>query len=124
MILFPSHKTPRSLGRLLPAFVVGVTCLSFLLPACANVGREFPTARVSEIQVGKTTQAGVEAMFGKPWRVGMEDGQRTWTYGKYRYSLVGQSNTKDLVVRFDKNNVVSSYTFSTTEPESATTQKK
>lgn len=87
------------------------------LSACATAGRDFPTAKVSDIQIGKTTQAEIEAMFGKPWRTGIEDGLRTWTYGKYRYSVFSQTSTEDLVVRFDKNNVVKSYTFSSTKPQ-------
>jgi hypothetical protein len=92
-----------------------VLALSVIVGACANVGRDFPDSRVPEILIGKTTQAQVEQMFGKPWRVGLEDGQRTWTYGKYRYSLFGQSNTKDLVIRFNDKDVVVSYSFNTTD---------
>jgi hypothetical protein len=95
--------------------VVGAVCLLLFVSACATVGRDFASSRVSEIHIGKTTQAEIEAMFGQPWRVGLEDGQRTWTYGKYRYRLLGQTSTEDLVIRFDKNNVVTSYTFNTTE---------
>lgn len=92
-----------------------VLALSVIVGACANVGRDFPDSRVPEILIGKTTQGQVEQMFGKPWRVGLEDGQRTWTYGKYRYSLFGQSNTKDLVIRFNDKDVVVSYSFNTTD---------
>jgi len=106
------------------AIVLGIACLSLYLAACATVGRDFETGRVAEIQIGKTTQAQIEAMFGKPWRTGIEDGLRTWTYGKYRYSVFGKTSTQDLVVRFDKNSVVSSYTFNTTEPATATKQTK
>jgi hypothetical protein len=106
------------------AIVLGIACLLFFLSACATVGRDFETARVADIQIGKTTQADIEAMFGKPWRTGIEDGLRTWTYGKYRYSVFSKTSTRDLVVRFDKNNVVSSYTFNTTEPATATKQTK
>jgi len=72
---------------------------------------------VSQIQIGKTTQAEIRSMFGAPWRTGVEDGQRTWTYGKYKYRLFGERSTTDLVVRFDRNNVVASYSFSTTDHE-------
>jgi outer membrane protein assembly factor BamE (lipoprotein component of BamABCDE complex) len=82
---------------------------------CATVGQDFPVLRVSEIQVGTTTQDEIRAMFGSPWRVGIEDGQRTWTYGKYRYGFIDGKSAKDLIIRFDRNNVVSSYTFNTTE---------
>jgi hypothetical protein len=85
--------------------------------SCASVGRDFPSASVPGIQIGKTTQADIQSMFGPPWRVGIEDGQRTWTYGKYHYRLFGQSDTKDLVIRFNANNVVVSYSFNTTERE-------
>jgi hypothetical protein len=82
---------------------------------CASAGRDFPVARVSDIHIGETTQGDIREMFGSPWRVGIEDGQRTWTYGKYRYSPFGEARTQDLVIRFDEQNVVSSYTFNTTE---------
>ncbi len=48
-------------------------------------------------------------------RVGIEDGLRTWTYGRYRYRLFGRARTEDLVLRFDAQGVVASYTFNTTE---------
>jgi hypothetical protein len=56
-------------------------------------------------------------MFGEPWRTGLEDGQRTWTYGYYKYNLLGASQTRDLVVRFDDAGTVRSYTFNSTYPE-------
>ena len=82
---------------------------------CATVGQDFPVIEVSEIEIGKTTQKEIHAMFGSPWRAGLEDGQRTWTYGNYSYGLFGAKKAKDLVIRFDNRNVVTSYTFSTTE---------
>jgi hypothetical protein len=107
----PSHLTfPKTLPIVLAAL-----CVFLFLSACANVGRNFPSEQVDGIQIGKTTQAEIQEMFGSPWRVGVEDGLRTWTYGKYKYKLFGQSASKDLVVRFDKNNVVVSYSFNTTD---------
>lgn len=84
---------------------------------CATVGREFPVAYVDSIEKGTTTQEQIRDRFGAPWRVGLEDGQTTWTYGKYRYSLFGEPSTTDLVVRFDSRGVVASYSYSTTEYE-------
>jgi hypothetical protein len=98
-----------------PSGITAVLCLLLFLSACATVGRDFPASRVPEIQIGKTTQAEIKAMFGTPWRVGMEDGMRTWTYGKYFYSAFSPASTKDLVIRFDANNIVKSYTFNTTD---------
>ena len=94
--------------------IAGLMIFVVFLSACATVGRDFPAGKVSEIKNGKTTQAEIEAMFGKPWRTGIEDGLVTWTYGKYRYSAFSQTQTKDLVVRFDNNKIVQSYTYNTT----------
>ena len=90
-------------------------CFLVLLTSCATVGHEFPADQVDGIVIGKTTQAEIQEMFGSPWRVGVEDGLKTWTYGKYKYKIFGESASKDLLVRFDKNNVVASYSFNTTD---------
>ena len=100
--------------RLLTHLLVLAAMLLLFTASCATVGRDFPVSQVSDIRVGNTTQDEIRAMFGSPWRVGIEDGQRTWTYGKYCYRLFGQASTQDLVIRFDDRNVVVSYTFNTT----------
>ena len=66
------------------------------------------------IRVGQTTQRQIRTMFGVPWRIGIENGQRTWTYGHYQYSLFGQGSTEDLVIRFGNDGIVASYVFNTT----------
>ena len=81
---------------------------------CMTVGRPFPTQEVRQIETGKTTREEVKEMFGEPWRTGLEDGESTWTYGHYRYSLFGDGMTRDLVVRFDGRGVVSTYSFNST----------
>ena len=86
-----------------------------LMIGCATVGRDFPVEKVHGIQIGKTTQQEIRKEFGSPWRVGIEDGKNTWTYGKYKYKLIGDADTTDLVIWFDKQNIVSSYSFNTTE---------
>lgn len=99
------------------ALVVALTFVCMFMIGCATVGHQFPVERVPDIRVGETTQAQIETIFGSPWRVGLEDGQTTWTYGHYRYKLFGQAETEDLVLRFDSRGVVVSYTFNTTEHE-------
>ena len=37
-----------------------------------------------------------------------------WTYGRYTYRLIGETDTKDLVIKFNNEGKVSSYTFNTT----------
>lgn len=89
--------------------------LLWLTGGCATVGRDFPAARVPEITLGQTTQRQVRDLFGPPWRVGLEDGGRVWTYGKYRYRLFGPACTQDLVIRFNDQGAVASYTYNTTD---------
>jgi hypothetical protein len=98
-----------------------VALAGFLLVAelggCVTVGGNFPVEQVPNIRIGTDRQVDIERMFGPPWRTGMEDGQKTWTYGDYKWTLVGQTRTRDLVVRFDRNGVVTSYSFSSDQPE-------
>jgi hypothetical protein len=112
------HRADVRGGRVEPgALVALIISMSFLASSCATVGRDFPVASVPDIRIGETTQADIREVFGPPWRVGIEDGRTTWTYGKYRYRLFGERSTTDLVVRFDAGGVVASYSFSTTEYE-------
>jgi len=85
--------------------------------ACVSVGSNFPSAPIPELAVGRTTQAEVQREFGAPWRTGLEDGKRTWTYGHYRYSLFGGEKARDLVLKWDAQGVLASYTYATTEDE-------
>ncbi len=82
-----------------------------------TVGRSFATHEVSRLEIGVTSREEVRDLFGEPWRRGLEDGESTWTYGHYRYSLFGEATTRDLVVRFDTRGVVSSYSFNTSVPD-------
>jgi hypothetical protein len=81
-----------------------------------TVGEDFPVEAVARLDVGTTTQAEVQRLFGDPWRVGIEDGTPTWTYACYRYNVFGAAQTRDLVIRFDRAGTVRSYTFNSTDP--------
>ncbi len=97
--------------RVILLWVVGM-CVS----SCITVGRTFRPDALDVFQIEVTTKAQIEALLGEPWRVGEEDGLETWTYGHYRYSVFGQSRTRDLVLRFDDRDVVVSYTYNVTDP--------
>ena len=87
--------------------------LSLPVIGCTHsMGRPFPVKQVRLIEINKTTQAEIRQMFGDPWRTGLEDGKRTWTYGEYSMQM-----TRDLVIRFDDQKVVKSYSFSSSLPE-------
>jgi hypothetical protein len=100
-------------------FVLAITMvfLSTALISCMTVGRTFPVEPVTKIVIDQTTQQDIQHMFGDPWRMGIENGMKTWTYGDYHYSAFGSTTTTDLVVRFNPDNTVTSYTFNTTDPE-------
>lgn len=84
------------------------------LTGCFTVGQEFSASRVPDIKVGQSRKQDVNELFGSPWRTGLEDGRPTWTYGIYKYSLFGGDDTQDLLIRFDNQGIVRSYTFSST----------
>lgn len=88
--------------------------ISVLLSGCMTVGLSFEPKKIEQIVIGKTTPDDLKNMLGEPWRVGLEDGKLTWTYGEYSYYLFAPADTKDLVVRF-QNGVVKSYTFNSTD---------
>lgn len=67
-----------------------------ILQGCATVGSPFQFQGPDSVVVGKTTQAEVLSKYGKPFRVGFENGSTKWTYGYYQYKAFGASNTKDV----------------------------
>ena len=77
-----------------------------------SVGRPFPVQQVRQIEIGTTTKAEIQKIFGDPWRTGIEDGFRTYTYGEYSVKM-----SRDLVIRFDDKDVVKSYSFSSSFPQ-------
>ena len=97
-----------------------ILCVSSLLlvslTSCLTVGAQFPSS-VNWIKSNSTTRAEIEKAFGPPFRVGYDSGFKTYSYGYYKYSAFTDSQTKDLTVRFNSNNTVSSYTFSSSFPD-------
>ncbi|MDR2551158.1 MAG: outer membrane protein assembly factor BamE [Desulfobulbus sp.] len=91
-------------------------CLALLLAGCASAGKDFDVLGVRQIQLHQTTRSQVEALFGPPWRTGIEDGKQTWSYGYYKYGL-GDTLSRDLTIRFDATGTVTSYTFTSSYPE-------
>jgi outer membrane protein assembly factor BamE (lipoprotein component of BamABCDE complex) len=99
-----------------PVIVLAIAiCSISLLTGCATIGHDFAASEVKNIQIGKTTQDEIKAMFGTPWRTGVDDGRKTWTYGIYHYSLFNDARTQDLVIRFNDKDIVASFTYNTTE---------
>lgn len=95
--------------------LIMISVVILFASGCITLGKAFPEANVSSIKIGLTSKNEIRRFFGSPWLSGVQDGQPAWTYGSYDYSLFGERKAKDLVVEFDDNGIVSSFTFSTTD---------
>jgi hypothetical protein len=89
--------------------------LCFLTAACATMGKPFDFSGPGDITSGKTTKSDLIAEFGRPDRVGYDNGAEKWAYAYYHYSVFGDPKVKDLDVVFDKNGVVASYTYESSD---------
>ena len=101
-----------------PNYVLALILISTMIifvSGCITLGKDFSEANVSSITIGVTTKNEVRRLFGSPWLSGVQDGQKAWTYGIYDYALFGERKAKDLLVQFDDQGKVSSFTFSTTD---------
>tara|TARA_Y100001970_G_C14232013_1_gene859225 strand:+ start:531 stop:872 length:342 start_codon:yes stop_codon:yes gene_type:complete len=87
----------------------------FFISSCLTLGKDFPHLKVKSIKNGETTKGDIRKLFGSPWLSGINNGELTWTYGNYDYSLFGKKEAKDLVIQFDDKGIVSTYTYSTTQ---------
>jgi len=83
---------------------------------CISVGRPFSSDDLSWIIKDQTTKDDIYYELGEPFRVGVDSEKLTWTYGYYKYYLIGSTRTKDLIVYFNKDGTVHSYTFNTSFP--------
>jgi outer membrane protein assembly factor BamE (lipoprotein component of BamABCDE complex) len=86
--------------------------------ACSalQAGREFPSPDTAQIKVNITDKAGLLAIFGEPYQVGIDNGDQTWRWFFAQRS--GSTEiTKDLTVRFNANGTVKSYSFTSNFPE-------
>lgn len=82
-----------------------------LLASCATVGKDFKYNGPTDIEVKKTTKNDILQKFGNPFRVGYNNGDLQWTYCFYVYSAFSNTNTRDLVVVFNKDGLVQSYEY-------------
>ncbi len=86
-----------------------------LLGACATRGKDFPS-NLTWIKTNTTTQKDVSQLLGQPYQVGNSAGTGTWTYGYYKFRLIGASNTKELKFWWNPDQTVKYYSFSSSFP--------
>ena len=82
-------------------FVIVVILMSGY--GCISVGRPFSSDDLSWIIKDQTTKDDVYDDLGDPFRLGVDSGKITWTYGYYKYHMFGSTHTKDLVIYFNKD---------------------
>lgn len=102
-ILFNTSKE-HTMKQSLTGILLLVTLITF--SACSNVGTNFDTSMVKQIQKGKTTQADIENMFGQPYKTGVQNGHPAWVYEFDQYRAFGDDASKDLLIVFNDNKTV------------------
>ncbi len=99
----------------LAAAAAAVT-ISLSLAGCVTNGNDFPSD-VKWIQDGKTKQTDVRGLLGEPYAIGNTAGKPTWTFGYYRYKLIGKSLQKELKFYWNPDLTVNSFSFNSSFPE-------
>ena len=91
--------------------------LAAALSGCVTVGRPFRATQVPLIEIGRTTDRDLLKIFGEPYRTGIDDGDKTWTYLYYKLRAFGDQKTRDLYIRFGSDGRVMNYSFNSNFPE-------
>jgi hypothetical protein len=95
-----------------------VLVIALALSGCAGlqVGREFPSPDAAQIKTDVTDKTRLLTLYGEPYQVGIDNGDQTW---RWFYALRSASATtsKDLLVRFNANGTVKSYSFTSNFPD-------
>jgi len=92
--------------------------LVIALSGCAGlqVGREFPSPDAAQIKTDVTDKTRLLTLFGEPYQVGIDNGDQTWRWF-YAQRSASATTSKDLLVRFNANGTVKSYSFTSNFPD-------
>ena len=88
----------------------------FLASCYGTVGKNFDSSELKSIQNNVTSQEEIFERLGAPFKKGIENGQVMWTYQFDQWNAVGPTHSKDLVILFDKENIVKAYRYTTSNP--------
>ncbi|MCX6105898.1 MAG: hypothetical protein NTY08_08725 [Proteobacteria bacterium] len=86
------------------------------LAGCVTEGRDFHSD-VAWIKANKTSMQDVQLLLRDPYSVGNSGGRPTWTYGYYKYKLIGASHQKELKFYWNPDGTVSTYGFTSNFPD-------
>lgn len=95
---------------------IGMIVGLVLLAGCVTRGAPF-VSEVSWIKIDSTSQDNVYKMLGNPHAVGNSSGTPTWTYGYYRYGLIGVNAQKELKFYWNQNKTVKDFSFNSSFPD-------
>lgn len=90
--------------------------LTLFFSGCGTVGKNFDESLYSNIVNGTTTHKEIQAMFGFPFKRGIQNGFRVWTYEYNHVNSFGYDTIKDMIIVFEKNDVVKSHQLMTNTP--------
>ena len=95
---------------------IGAVVVVLALTACVTNGGQF-SSNVDWIKENVTDKERVRNLLGAPYSVGNSSGKATWTYGYYRYKLIGKSYQKELKFYWNPDGSVNSYSFNSSFPD-------
>ena len=105
----------KSINPLL-ILLAGILVVIFF-SGCGSVGKNFDESLYTKIAKGTTNKNDVKAMFGDPFKKGIQNGSPVWTY-EYNYvNSFGTDIIKDMIIVFSKNGVVKSHQLMTSSPQ-------
>src|SRR6476660_7094783 len=96
-------------------FSASVLCTA-ALAGCVTEGKDF-NSETAWIKEKRNSQADVKNILKEPYSVGASAGKPTWTYGYYRYKLIGPSHQKELKFYWSPDGTVDSFSFNSNFPE-------
>ena len=88
----------------------------FLASCHGTMGKNFDSSELKSIQNNVTSQEEILERLGAPFKKGFENRQTIWTYQFDQWNAVGPTHSKDLVILFDKENIVKAYRYATSNP--------
>lgn len=111
----------RNYQSLKPSFCLktglAAAFLILFFSACGTVGKDFNESLYANIVKGTTTHKEIRAMFGHPFKKGIQNGDPVWTYEYNHVNAFGTNVIKDMIIVFDKSGVVKSHQLMTSTPE-------
>jgi hypothetical protein len=81
-----------------------------LFSSCVSVGNKF-TGDINNIKIGVTTRQEIENNFGSPFKVGIDNGLKSYNYLYLKNELFSDPQKKELLLMFNENGTVNSYSF-------------